>query len=61
MYHIKENGKFLCGKKPTKFDIFISYSCTQRASLIQCCPICKQKYIELITKLIKLEESKEDG
>lgn len=52
MYHIKNNGKTLCGKRPAKPDDSITLSAAGRATLNMCCPICKQKYLEEINKFI---------
>jgi hypothetical protein len=44
MYHIKESGKYLCGTKIKKGDIFISMIAANRASLEQCCSLCRSQY-----------------
>jgi hypothetical protein len=44
MYHIKENKKFLCGKKVEKGDISISMDAAGYSKLAQCCLLCKQEY-----------------
>jgi hypothetical protein len=51
MYHIKQDGKFLCGKRPVKTDNSITLSAAGRATLSMCCPVCKQEYFKMITNL----------
>jgi hypothetical protein len=51
-YHIKQNGKFLCGKK-LKNVPYISFAAAERATLAQCCVICLSKYNEIMNGLSK--------
>ena len=53
MYHIKKDGKLLCGKKLDKKhkDESISFSNAYRCSLIQCCAICQTKFRQLMGKI----------
>ena len=49
MFHIKDNGQFLCGKKQNKKEkvAHISLAGAHRSSLTDCCPICREKYYGL--------------
>jgi hypothetical protein len=49
MYHIKQGKKYLCDKKPVKTDSYITLSAAGRATLHECCPLCKQEYNAMIT------------
>ena len=55
MYHIKDNNKTLCGKSIKNIQC-ISFSSAGRATLSGCCPVCKQKYIEILEKFARITE-----
>ncbi|MCK9429574.1 MAG: hypothetical protein M0R17_06180 [Candidatus Omnitrophica bacterium] len=62
MYHIKDNNKTLCGKKLKKLnkgEICISMLFANRASLEQCCPMCKKTYLEQLKSFLNKTEENE--
>jgi hypothetical protein len=50
MYHIKDKGKFLCGKKMHNVP-YISFTAAERATLERCCTLCLSEYNKIIGKL----------
>ena len=60
MYHIKEGNKTLCGKKVDKSISTISSTSASRATLSNCCPLCKAKYVELLQRLTSIREEKDE-
>ena len=59
MYHIKEGSKTLCGKKVDKSISTISSTSASRATLSNCCPLCKAKYIEQLQHFTQIKEEKD--
>lgn len=59
MYHIKEGNHTLCGKKIDKSISTISSTSASRATLSNCCPLCKTKYVELLQRLTHIKEEKD--
>lgn len=60
MYHIKEGNRTLCGKKIDKSINTISSNSASRATLSNCCPLCKAKYIELLQHFTHIKEEKDE-
>lgn len=50
MYHIKDKGKLLCGKKLRNVP-HISFAAAERATLERCCSFCLSEYNKVIGKL----------
>jgi len=60
MYHIKEGSKTLCGKKIDKSISTISSTSASRATLSNCCPLCKTIYIEQLKHFSHIKEEKDE-
>lgn len=60
MYHIKEGNKTLCGKKVDKSISTISSTSASRATLSNCCPLCKTIYIEQLKHFSHIKEEKDE-
>jgi hypothetical protein len=62
MYHIKNENLTLCGDKSTKNKklITISFHSANKSTLKGCCPVCREKYLEKITKLSNITVSDEN-